>query len=271
MSHKFGFKKLSALGSIVTLAAAACGGGDDSAQGGGQAVSAASTHSVFQCSLANGDAQAGDDFKLTMGDGTATVESSDLGKHTGKIQKNPKDVPATSDRYLVSGLADEGATSIVIPKAIKTDSRATVHVEITPEKGKKQVDDFLCHPDDASGAPKSGRGGSSSDKSGVTKKLEFTCKVTGDEAPFGNNLDITLTPDDQLKVTGDEDSSGPFDPGFKPKQNTGFVRYLVPNLFDESSTDILVEKPMLTGKAGKIKLEETGEDFETSTFACTPK
>jgi hypothetical protein len=264
------------LGSIMTLAAVACGGGgDDSAQGGGQAVSAAATHTVFQCSLANGDTQAGDDFKLTLGDGSATVESSDVGKHTGKVQKNPKDVPSTSDRYLVSGLADDGVTSIIIPKAIKTDSRATVHVEITAEKGKKQVDDFLCHPDDASGPPSSGRGGSGA-KSGVKTKLQLSCKLAANsDQSFGDEMDITLTPDDNLHVksAGPDgvDGTGAFDPAFKPKQNTGFVRYLVGGLADESSTDVLVEKPILTGKGGRIKVEASDETFLSTTFNCTPK
>lgn len=255
---------------IVAVTTAACsGGGDDASEGGGEAVSA--SHDVFQCTLSSGSLIAGDDFKLTMGDGTATVESSDLGKHSGKIQKNAPSVPSSSDRYLISGLADDGVTGIIIPKNIRTDTRAMVHVEATTDDKKKETIDFLCHPDDSSSAPSSGRGGGGS--SGVKSKLELSCKLAANaDESFGDTMDITLTPDDKLSVKSSEVSGdGPFDKAFKPHTNTSFVRYLVDGLFDEASTDVLVEKPILTGKGGRIKVEASGETFLSSTFNCTPK
>ena len=264
---------ISALVLGMVAATAACGGGgDDASEGGGQAVSASASHNVFQCSLSSGSVIAGDDFKLTMGDGTATVESKDLGKHSGKIQKNAPSVPSSSDRYLISGLADEGVTGIIIPKNIRTDTRAMVHVEATGDDKKKETIDFLCHPDDSSDAPHSGRGGGASN-SGVKSKLELSCKLfaNADES-FGDTMDITLTPDDKLSVKSSEVSGeGDFDKGFKPHANVSFVRYLVDGLFDEASTDVLVEKPILAGKGGRIKVEASGETFISSSFDCTPK
>jgi len=278
MSSATRFRATSAtfLGAILTTMAVACaGGGDDATEGGNQAVSAGTSHNVFQCTFASGLADAGNKFKLTMGDGTATVDSSDLGKHTGKVQKAPKNVPQGSDRFLVSGLADDGATSLIIPKNIHTAGHTTVGVEITPEGGQKGQAFFTCVADDASSAPSSGRGGAGS-KSGVKTELKLSCKEapSADES-FGDSMDITLTPDDKLQVKSDGpngvEGDGPFDPAFKPKQNTSFVRYLVGGLFDEASTDVLVEKPILAGKGGRIKVEASGETFITNTFNCTPK
>src|SRR5262249_3623189 len=120
------------------------------------------------------------------------------------------------------------------------------------------------------------RGGAGG-KSGVKTQLELSCKIAAgsDEGNFGDSMDITLTPDDKLHVHSEGpdgvDGTGPFDPAFKPKQNVTFVRYLVDGLFDEAATDVLVEKPILAGKGGRIKVEASGEVFETSTFNCTSK
>jgi hypothetical protein len=278
MSSAMSFRAQSAtfLGAILmTMAVACAGGGDDATEGGNQAVSAGTSHSAFQCTFSSGLADAGKKYKLTMGDGTATVDSSDLGKHTGKIQKAPKNVPQDSDRFLISGLADDGVTGILIPKNIRTVGHTTVGVEIAPEGGQKGQAFFTCVADDASSAPTSGRGGAGS-KSGVKTELKLSCTPgPGADGSFGDAMDITLTPDDKLTVKGSGpdgvEGDGPFDPAFKPKQNTSFVRYLVGGLFDEASTDVLVEKPILAGKGGRIKLEASGETFVTNTFNCTPK
>jgi hypothetical protein len=254
------------VGSLVACAS----GSHDGSTGDDQNVTA--SHDVFTCDLSSGDLTTGNSFKLTLGNGSVTVESSDLGKHTGKLQKNAPSVPSTSERYLISGLADDGVTGLVIPKNIKTDSRAMVHIESTSDDNKHSTNDFLCHPVDAStGAPPSGRG--SGGGSGVQGTVTASCKIAANQdGSFPDTLDLVLK-DENLNVKGgDIDVNGPFDKAFKPKTNTSFVRYLVDDFeAEEASTDALVEKLILSSKPGKLKLEAKNEVFASVLYNCTPK
>src|SRR5262245_53788017 len=85
-----------AVGIITTLSIVGCGS-DTSATGDDQNATLA--HSTFECDLSFGDLTTGDAFKLTLGDQLATVESSDLGKHSGKLAKPAAGDPAGSERY----------------------------------------------------------------------------------------------------------------------------------------------------------------------------
>jgi hypothetical protein len=258
------------VGLVVGVGAAACGGpSDDAASGTDQAVSA--SHDVFDCDLSNGDSSDGDKFKLTLGDGVATVEGSDIGKHSGKLGKSTSSDPSGSERYLISGLADEGVTSLVVPKNLRTNTRGTVHIESTVDPTHHQTNDFLCHPVDASSAPPStGRGSGAS--SPVQATIDMTCELGAKEdSSFPDKLDVVLKGSTLSLKGGDMNDTGPFDTAFKPKTNTSFVRYLVDGLVEENTTDVLVEKPILTGKAGKLKIEAKGEGFETVGYTCSPK
>jgi len=252
---------------VLAGAAVACGGSNDVATGDDDITQ---EHSAFTCDLSNGDLTTGNDFKLTLTATSATVAWSDLGTHTGKLGKAAPGDASGSERYLISGLAsDDGVTNLVIPAHFRTNSRGTVKIDSSADDAKLP-NFFLCHPvDPNTGAPISGRGSAGPAPIAGTKKA--TCTVEpNQQSDWADTLSIDLSASTMTLKGTDLDGSGPYDPTYKPRTNTSFVRYLVDGLFDEYATDVLVDKDVLAGKTGKLKIEAKGESFEYAYYDCKP-
>jgi hypothetical protein len=141
-----------------------------------------------------------------------------------------------------------------------------VHIDPVTDKKGELPNDFMCHPQAAPPAPNAGPA------SGVKGTLSLSCKFSAEKADWDNAFDIVLTAD-TLTIKGEATkATGAFDAAYKPKTNTSFVRYTVSSsLFENYSSDVLVEKTVLGGGSGKIKLEATGESFESADYDCSPK
>jgi hypothetical protein len=252
----------------LSLAAAACAANSDDAASGSADISGNTPHDVFECSLSSGDLTDGDNFEITLGKDGITVDLEKYGTVTGKLDPNRAGVPSSSDRYLLSGIPSGQVVGLVVPKKLSVDSRAMVHIDrITDKPANAGTNDFLCHPK-ADPPPAGGA-------SGVKGTLSATCKLDtnqNDDDTYGDTLDITLQGDNlTLKSDVLESTTGPFDTTYKPRTNTSYVRYSVDDLFEEYATDVLVEKPVLTGGSGKIKIEAKGETFMSWQYDCQPK
>lgn len=254
----------------LSMAAAACAASSDDTASGSADLGGNTPHDVFECSLSSGDLTDGDNFEITLGKDGITVELETYGIVTGKLDPNRAGVPSSSDRYLLSGIPSGQVVGIILPKKLSVDTRATVHIDRISAKAKPgDTNDFLCHPKveaPPANAPPA---------SGVKGTLNASCTLdanVNDDDTYGDTLDITLE-GDNLTMKSDvlESTTGPFDTTYKPRTNKSFVRYSVDGLFEEYSTDVLVEKPVLTGGSGKIKIEAKGETFMTWQYDCQPK
>jgi hypothetical protein len=252
---------VSALGGMACASSA-----DSSSTGDEQAATAA--HSTFQCTVdPSQDQGALDSFKLTLADGSAKVEASDIGTVSGKL--DPKYAPKTSAdyvRYLVNGLYDEGASDLLVEKTLPTSAKGTVKVESKGE-GFFSVP-YSCKAIDSDHpAPSSGKGGAST--SPVNGTLNLNCSLVPNQgAGFSDPIKVTVDATKMSVDSSDMIGEGPFDSTYRPRANTGYVRYNVSDLIDDYGSDVLIEKTVLAGNQGHLKIEGAGETFVTATYNC---
>jgi hypothetical protein len=261
--------------SLSPLTLIACSGSDGGSPASGDGQNATSAQTVFACKVdANQDQSFFDAFKLTLVPGkSAVVEASDIPKSSGKLDTKFKPKANTDfDRYLVNGLTEDGVSDLLVAKDLTKAGHGTVKVE-----AKGEVFDTANYSCAAAGAasapPSSGHGKAAPPE--IKGSLRFTCSVQASSSQsFPDKVTIELSAASlSLSSEGPNGISGkgPFDPAFKPKNNTSFVRYNLNDLVDEATSDVLVEKPLLEGKAGRLKIEATDDTFTSNTYDCTPK
>jgi hypothetical protein len=99
---------------------------------------------------------------------------------------------------------------------------------------------------------------------GPSSKIDFHCSTH----PSSQNMDISLFHKD---LEWDDGTKGELDPTYRPTAaNKHFVRYLG-FATSEGSATMLVDKALLDGDKGTVKLQWTGESFSQQTFTCEAK
>lgn len=93
----------------------------------------------------------------------------------------------------------------------------------------------------------------------------------GDAEDESNTVTLTLNGNKISMKTDATTFEGELDTTYQPRLNKNYVRYTGDYrdlVGEEADVWILVEKSLLKGQSGQIKVQGRGEGFDTTTYRC---